>query len=335
MAELRAAHCVVVADDRVAPLHADALVTCLQSESPTTLLTFPPGELSKSVAQWERLLNEMLDLRLGRDTVLVALGGGVTGDLAGFVAATLQRGIPWIQVPTTLLAMIDSSIGGKTGVDTRHGKNLIGAFHQPTAVFIDVEYLNTLPDEQMRAATAEALKHGVIADASYFGETVKNAQAVLSRDSEALTDLINRSLHIKAAVVSEDEREAGRRAILNFGHTVGHAVESASDFTLPHGECVAMGMVVETRIAETIGVAESGLTDQIVAGLQAFGLPTSIPELHASQLLSIMKQDKKNRDGDIRFALPAVLGSMAQETGGKWTFSVPDDVTKRAMTPTS
>ena len=199
---------------------------------------------------------------------MIAVGGGVTGDVAGFVAATYHRGIPWVQVPTTLLAMIDSSIGGKTGVDTAQGKNLLGAFHQPRLVLADLDTLATLPVPQLAAGMAEAIKHAAIADADYFA-TLERADVPLTRDSAALERAVTRSVEIKAEIVSADEREAGRRAVLNFGHTVGHALEATSGYTLLHGEAVAIGMVVEARLAEALRVAEAGTARRIAACIAA------------------------------------------------------------------
>ncbi|HET7427516.1 MAG TPA: 3-dehydroquinate synthase, partial [Gemmatimonadales bacterium] len=205
-------------------------------------LTFPPGESSKSRDEWSRLTDALLAKGYGRDSAIVSLGGGVAGDLAGFVAATYMRGVPYLQVPTSLLAMLDAAVGGKTGVDTPHGKNLIGAFHPPAAVVADPRVLATLPERDFRGGMAEAVKHGLIADADYFAWMEREADALLRRDEAALTRLVRRSVEIKAEVVSADERESGRRAILNAGHTVAHALEHATGYALPHGEAVALGL---------------------------------------------------------------------------------------------
>jgi 3-dehydroquinate synthase len=225
-----------------------------------TALTFPPGEPSKTREQWARLTDALLAQGFGRDSGIVALGGGVAGDLAGFVAATYMRGLPYVQVPTSLLAMLDASVGGKTGVDTPEGKNLIGAFHPPAAVLADPRALATLPERDYRSGMAEAVKHGLIADAGYFAWMERDAEALIRRDEAALTRLVRRSVEIKAEVVSGDELEAGRRAILNAGHTVAHALERATDYGLPHGEAVALGLVAECALAEALGVAPAGPT---------------------------------------------------------------------------
>ena len=241
-------------------------------------LVVPAGEASKNRAQWSALSDQLLDLAFGRDSAIVALGGGMIGDLAGFVAATYLRGIPCLQVPTTLLAMLDASVGGKTGVDTPHGKNLIGAFHPPAAVLADPLVLRTLPEREYRAGLAEAVKHGLIADAAYFAWLGASADAIARRDETTLATLVRRSVEIKAAVVGEDERESGRRAILNAGHTVAHAVEHASDYALAHGEAVALGLVAECELAEAMGIGRRGLGADVSGLLGRLGLPVRLDQ---------------------------------------------------------
>ena len=285
-------------------------------------LQVPPGEGSKSRESWAGLSDELLDKGFGRDTGLIALGGGMVGDLTGFVAATYMRGVPYALAPTTLLAMVDASVGGKTGVNTPQGKNLIGAFHPPVAVIADPQTLATLPDREYRGGLAEAVKHGLIADQSYFEWIESAAEAILRRDPAALAHLVRRSVEIKAEVVSEDERESGRRAILNAGHTVAHALESASDYRLSHGEAVALGLVAECALAERMGVAESGLSDRVRALLQRLGLPVRVPEsLDYAAVLRRMSVDKKNRHTEIHCALASSLGRM--HSAGGWTVPVP------------
>jgi 3-dehydroquinate synthase len=257
---------------------------------------------------------------------VVALGGGVSGDLAGFVAATYLRGIPCVQVPTTVLAMIDSSVGGKTGVDTRHGKNLIGAFHQPRAVVADVRTLETLPGAHATAGLAEALKHGAIADAGYFARVVALREPLRRRDPEAWEEVVGRSVEIKAAIVSADERERDRRAVLNFGHTVGHAVEAVSRYEMLHGEAVAIGMATEARLGEAVGITRAGVATAIREALSALDLPTEPAPGQATALADAMRFDKKARGGTVRFALLKELGVAARGEGGEWTFELPTDV---------
>ncbi|MFL5402071.1 MAG: 3-dehydroquinate synthase [Gemmatimonadales bacterium] len=293
-------------------------------------LTFPAGEASKSRETWTRLTDELLERGFGRDSGIVALGGGVTGDLAGFVAATYMRGLPYIQVPTTLLAMIDASVGGKTGVDTPEGKNLVGSFHHPNAVMADPLVLGSLPQRAFQAGLAEAVKHGLIADRRYFEWMETQAEEIRGRNQEALVHLIRRSVEIKAEVVSRDEREAGWRAILNAGHTVAHALEQASGFALPHGEAVALGLMVECQLAEDLGVAQTGLRDRVAQLLTRFGLPTRWNQkLDRTPLLQGMRSDKKNRDGQLHFALPADLGRVHRANG--WTTAVPESAIGRAL----
>jgi 3-dehydroquinate synthase len=285
-------------------------------------LTFPPGEPSKTREQWARLTDLLLDQGYGRDSGIVSLGGGVAGDLAGFVAATYMRGLRYIQVPTSLLAMLDASVGGKTGVDTPQGKNLIGAFHPPVAVLADPRALATLPEREFRGGLAEAVKHGLIADAEYFGWMGREAEALLGHDEASLTHLVRRSVEIKAAVVSGDEREAGRRAILNAGHTVAHALEQVTAYAIPHGEAVALGLVAECALAEELGVAPPGLGATVSALLERLALPVRLREPVAPErLIGALTTDKKNRGARVRFALPSDLGSM--DSGDQWTREAP------------
>ncbi len=287
-------------------------------------ITVPAGEGSKTRAQWAAVSDTMLRQGLGRDSGIIALGGGVVGDLAGFVAATYHRGIPYLQVPTTLLAMIDASIGGKTAVDTPEGKNLIGAFHPPAAVIIDPETLATLPERHLRAGLAEAIKHGCIRDREYFETIDRQMAPILARDPEALIELIGGSLRIKAAVVEADEHETGLRAILNAGHTIGHAVEVLSQWTLLHGEAISLGLMLETRLAEQIGVAKPGVSESIRSLLDRAALPTTLPPSlnHPTRLMDVMERDKKNRAGEIRFSFIRSVGSVDDGENGSMTRAV-------------
>ena len=276
----------------------------------------------------------MLAKGYGRDSAVIALGGGVVGDLAGFVAATFMRGIPVVQVPTSLMAMVDASIGGKTGVDTYLGKNLVGVFHFPAAVVVDPQVLATLPLRQMRAGIAEIVKHGVIANEAYFLEVAGSTKKLLDKDgpgSDSMLSVIVQSIEIKADIVSRDEREDGLRKTLNFGHTIGHAVELASGYSLLHGEAVAIGMALEGRLAESIGVARAGTADAITKALQAAGLPTDLPQrFERDAVLEAMRSDKKARSGKTRFALPLRIGAMAGADTG-WTVSVSDDQLREVL----
>lgn len=314
-------HYAVVSDDIVAPLYADALVAALAGHGRVSLHVTGSGEAHKTRDVWARVTDELLNAGCGRDTTVVALGGGVVGDLAGFVAATFMRGVPVVQCPTTLLAMIDASVGGKTGVDTAAGKNLVGAFHPPAAVLMDLDVLSTLPLAHRRAGLAEAIKHGVIADAEYF--------ASLDDDSVTL-DLVARSVEIKAAVVAADAREHGVRKTLNFGHTIGHAIEHVSGYALLHGECVAIGMVLEARVAERMGIAAPGLADEIARACARVSLPVARPaQMSASAIIAATRLDKKARAGAVEYALPERIGAMAGGATG-WGIRV-DDADVRAV----
>lgn len=312
---------VIIADDQIERMYARRVASDLSAP----LLSFPAGEGRKSRETWADLTDRLLAHHVGRDACIVAVGGGVVGDLAGFVAATFLRGIPFVQVPTTLLAMIDASIGGKTAVNTAGGKNLVGAFHQPRLVLADLDTLDSLPASQLAAGIAEAVKHGAIADAEYFGFLERDVADVAGRKDPALERLVARSVEIKAGIVAADERESGVRATLNFGHTVGHAVESASGYSLLHGEAVAIGMAYEARLAETLGIAESGTAARLMEVLSQYRLPVARPPAASvDQLISRMRNDKKARAGDLRFALPRAIGAMHGGVATGWTSAVPE-----------
>jgi 3-dehydroquinate synthase len=293
-------------------------------------ITFPSGEPSKNRKEWARLTDLLLERGVGRDGGVIALGGGVAGDLAGFVAATYLRGIALLQVPTTLLAMVDASVGGKTGVDTRHGKNLVGAFHPPRGVVADPRALQTLPEREYCGGLAEAVKHGLIADEAYFAWMERETLRIAARDEATLAHLVRRSVEIKAAVVSADERESGKRAVLNAGHTVAHALEHASDYRIAHGEAVALGLVAECALAESEGVARAGTRARVAALLQGLGLPVRLANpLPFEGVLQAMQSDKKNRMARIHFALPTAIGCMLEEGG--WTRTAADSAIESAL----
>ena len=275
-----------------------------------SLLTVPPGEESKSLEQAGRLCRELVGARLDRGSALCGLGGGVIGDLAGFVAATLYRGIPFINFPTTLLAQVDSSVGGKTGVNLPEGKNLVGAFHQPRLVVADVLTLRTLPEREFRSGLAEVVKHGMIADADLFGILEERADRILARDPEILQEIVSRSCAIKARVVEADEQEAGLRAMLNFGHTVGHAVEAAVGYGgITHGEAVAHGMLVAVTLSVRRGLCAERDARRLRDLLGRFGLlGAALPS--PESLETYMVSDKKSRDGVLQFVLTRGVGSV-------------------------
>jgi len=278
----------------------------------------PPGEGQKCLATASRLYDELAEMRADRQTLVVALGGGVVGDLAGFVAATYNRGLPFVQVPTTLLAMVDSSVGGKVGINHARGKNLIGAFWQPVGVWIDTTLLETLPDREYRSGLAEVVKYGVILDADFFGYLEGRVGELLARDAATLSAVIRRSCELKADVVRQDEREeTGLRAVLNYGHTFGHAFEAVAGYgTWLHGEAVAAGMVCASRLAERLGRVDDVTTRRQRDLLAALGLPTRPdPAWPVEALVEAMRSDKKNVGGKLRFVLPSRLGA-CQLVGG-------------------
>jgi 3-dehydroquinate synthase len=332
-ATARAHRYAVIADSNVAPLYATRARSAL-GEGRTKLYTIGSGEEHKTRESWATLTDSMLADGFGRDSAIIALGGGVVGDLAGFVAATYMRGIPFIQVPTTLLAMIDASIGGKTGVDTPAGKNLVGAFHQPAAVIADPDVLRTLPPAHLRAGLAEAIKHGVIADASYFEDVAAAGPDIVSGArgaAAALERVVVRSVAIKADVVKRDEREGGIRKTLNFGHTLGHAIELRSEYKMLHGEAVAVGMVLESRVAERLGLAEAGTSERVRAAIERAGLPVARPaDQTPDEILAATRGDKKARSGMVEYSLPARIGIMAGAESG-WSVPVADDVIREVL----
>jgi 3-dehydroquinate synthase len=335
--ELRAAlpnrRFAIISDDTVSPLYA-ARVAAACAPASVTLLTIPSGEASKTRGQWARLTDDLLAAGFGRDAAIIALGGGVVGDLAGFVAATYMRGIPFVQMPTSLLAMIDAAVGGKTGVDTAAGKNLVGAFHHPALVLVDPCALTTLPLAHMRNGLAEAIKHGVIASVAEFEWLASNLGGLLrdgGPDPALAERLVRKNIEIKADVVSRDERESGVRKTLNYGHTIGHAVETLSGFGMLHGECIAIGMVVEARISVKLGIADLSLVRSVERLLGAAELPCAVPEsMSAAAVLTATRSDKKARAGLIEYALPSTLGEMAGADRGFAT-PVPDAVVLEAI----
>jgi len=310
---------VVVADETVAALHLPALSRSLDGVARSVdALTVPAGESAKSMDGLADLLDRMLALGIDRRTVVIALGGGVTGDLAGFAAAVALRGLDFVQIPTTLLAQVDSSVGGKTGVNTRHGKNLVGAFHQPRRVLIDTAVLDTLPRRELLAGYAEVVKYGAIGDLDFFQWLEANGDGLLDGDADARRHAIVMSCRAKAAVVASDERETagGQRALLNFGHTFGHALEAMAgyDGSLLHGEGVAAGMVLAARLSARIGPCTGQDAERLAAHLSAVGLPTELDQVDAArhwtadELIGHMTKDKKALDGRIVFVLLDRLG---------------------------
>jgi shikimate kinase/3-dehydroquinate synthase len=301
--------CVIITDETVAELHLAALTHSLDAVGITySTIIIRPGEASKSIETWSRVIDGMLAERIDRRTTVIALGGGVVGDLAGFVAAATLRGLPFVQIPTTLLSQVDSSVGGKTGVNTRHGKNLVGAFHQPLLVLADTGTLSTLPIRERRAGYAEIVKAGLIADEDLYLWCEANGSLMLDGDAALLAEAVERAVRFKADVVGDDEREEksdGGRALLNLGHTFAHALEAETGYggALLHGEAVATGLVLATHLSASLGLCPQEYVSRIAAHLASVGLPHRIAGLSAEQLLFHMKQDKKMRDGKMTFVL--------------------------------
>lgn len=273
------------------------------------VVLLPDGETHKNQRTLDDLLTRLLELRVERSTTLVALGGGVIGDIAGFAAAIYQRGIPFVQVPTTLLAQVDSSVGGKTGINHPLGKNMIGAFWQPRAVLIDTSVLRTLPDRELRAGVAEVIKYGAIRDVEFFAWLEANVPALLAKDADALTHAIVRSCEIKAAIVEADERESGERALLNFGHTFGHAIEAAQGYReWLHGEAVAAGMMCAARLSQPVCGLDAQSVERLACVIASAELPVVPPRISTDHWLDLMQRDKKVESGALRFVLLDRLG---------------------------
>lgn len=302
----------VVTDEHVLE-HADVVAASLrQGGFEPLLVSLPSGETQKALTVASYLYDQLAEARADRHTLVVAVGGGVIGDLAGFVAATWNRGLPLLMIPTTLLAMVDSSVGGKVGINHLRGKNLIGAFHQPVGVWIDTAFLNTLPDREYRSGLAEVVKYGVILDADFFVYLERHAPAILGRDAECVRHIVARSCRLKADVVERDEREeTGLRVVLNYGHTFAHAFETVGGYgTWLHGEAVSAGMVCASRLAVRRGSIDADITERQRLLLQVFGLPIAPQRWPVDDLLAAMRSDKKTVAGRLRFVLPKRLGEV-------------------------
>jgi len=313
-AHLRGGRVAVISNPVVAKLYLERVKAALAragAEAPVAVLV-EDGEQAKSWASLERVFDSLLGARLGRDSVIVALGGGVVGDLAGFSAAIYQRGVPFIQVPTTLLAQVDSSVGGKTAINHPRGKNMIGAFHQPAAVIADVSVLATLPERELRAGIAEVVKHGFALDAELVAWLEANMGRLLAREAGALMHVVRRSCELKAAIVAEDERESGRRALLNFGHTFGHAIEAGAGYgSWLHGEAVAAGMVMAAELSVRAGLITPAEAARVRALLEQAALPVKGPAMALERYLELMALDKKAARGRTRFVLLERIGQAA------------------------
>jgi 3-dehydroquinate synthase len=306
---VRGSTILIVTNETVAPLYLDSLIDKL-SGAEVHHLILPDGESFKTTEQWSLIIDKLIEIRATRDTKLFTLGGGVIGDMGGFAAASYMRGIDFFQVPTTLLSQVDASVGGKTGLNHPQGKNLIGAFHQPGAVLVDIETLNTLPAREFSAGLAEVVKIAAIRDEPFLCWLEKNKAAIMAREPEILINMITRSITNKAEVVAEDEREAGVRALLNFGHSFAHAIETLTGYQkFLHGEAVAIGMMVAARLSELRELCEAGFSDRLGELLLSFDLPLDVPEnLKTADILETMKLDKKVIAGLTRLILVKSAG---------------------------
>jgi 3-dehydroquinate synthase len=330
-----AARYAIISDSNVEPLYGSRVqASFAKAGLAADVLAVTAGERHKTRDTWATLTDELLTTGFGRDSAFISLGGGVVCDLVGFVAATFMRGVPVVHVPTTLMAMVDAAIGGKTGVDTPAGKNLVGAFHLPAGVVVDPQVLSTLPLRELQSGLAEVLKHGAIADESYFTQVTAALPQLLSTDlakEDPLRRFIVRSIEIKSSIVAGDLRESGIRKILNFGHTLGHAIEAASEYTLLHGEAVAIGMLAESEAAERAGVTLQGTAQSLKRAVVAAGLPARQPsEIAVDRIMQIAQTDKKVRRGVLEFSVPRRIGEMAGADAG-WTIRLPDALVREVL----
>ena len=318
-ARLGTARAVIVTDSNVRVLHHDALAAALQAKGRYRgTIELPPGEATKAMTTLAKVCDDLLDLGLERGDIVIALGGGVIGDLAGFASAIVRRGVRFVQIPTSLLAQVDSSVGGKTGINTRHGKNLLGAFHQPSLVLADTDVLTTLSAREKRAGYAEVVKYGLLGDAPFFEWLDSHWQSLLDgNDPRVVTEAVERSVAAKAAIVARDETETGDRMLLNLGHTFGHALEAWAGFSnrLLHGEAVAIGMAQAFRFSEASGLSPAGTAGRVEAHLRTVGLPTRVSHIKGADrpdvdtLVRLMGQDKKVKAGRLTFILVRGIGS--------------------------
>jgi len=315
-ARLGAPKCGIVTDENVARFHLPALEAALERENlHTGSIVLEPGESTKSFRELAPLTERLLEMGLERGDLVIAFGGGVIGDLAGFAAAILRRGVRFVQIPTSLLAQVDSSVGGKTGIDTQQGKNLIGAFHQPSLVIADTETLRTLSEREMRAGYAEVAKYGLLGDTGFFAWLEQSWRTVFAFEEDALTRAIETSVKAKASIVGRDETEQGERALLNLGHTFGHAFEAWCGYSdrLLHGEAIAIGMAIAFRLSEALDYCTPGTAKRVAAHFEAVGLPTRITDIPGAKpdveaLMRLMAQDKKVRRGKLMFILARGIG---------------------------
>lgn len=306
----KAGRYAVITDDCVGGLYGKKFLAALKEIGlNASLIDFPAGESSKNIKTVTDIAGKLMESGADRETCLIALGGGVVGDVAGFVASVFMRGVPYIQIPTTLVAQVDSSIGGKTGVDLSQGKNLVGTFYQPAAVFANLSFLDTLPEKEFNNGLAEMIKYGIIDDEKMFRTLEDNMEAVKSKDSKLMAGLVENCCQIKKSVVEIDEKEHGLRRILNYGHTIGHSLEAISRYSITHGEGVALGMIAAARISEKMGYLKNNEDERIEALIRQAGLPVRIPKsLSSEKIISQLKMDKKKKGDVIHFVLLKKIG---------------------------
>lgn len=322
----------IIADSNVSSLYGRDVERMLGTSNSVYLFTFPPGERSKTRRTKERIEDKMLEKGIGRDGLVVGLGGGVATDIAGFVSATYMRGLDFIAIPTSLLGAVDAAIGGKNGVNTKLGKNLIGSFHHPKVVIVDCLCMRTLSQRQVINGLAEMVKHAIIADAEYLEAIVNAFPEIKKINTEVLVPLVKRSIEIKGKIITSDAYEKGMRQHLNFGHTIGHAIERCLSYRIAHGYAVAIGISVESEIAYLIGILSKEERDKIREALHSLCLPVALPErVSAEQIIQATRLDKKGRGGIPRYALPLSVGKMAKDSDGEWTFQVEDSIVIQAI----
>jgi len=307
---LKPSRIVLITHPSLFQLYGDKVLSGFKDQNwAVDVIEIQEGETSKTLGQAEKIFDHLLDIKCDRKSVLIAFGGGVIGDLVGFIAATFQRGIPFIQVPTTLLSQVDSSVGGKTAVNHPKGKNMIGAFYQPCLVVADLDVLHTLPEKEFQAGIAEIIKYGVISDANLFDYLEKNTEKILRQNKECLAYIIKTSCSIKAAVVERDERESHYRMVLNFGHTIGHAIEVLTNYSeFIHGEAVAIGMVFAAKLSQRLGKCREEVPRRLEQLIRNFNLPADLPDLNANAIIESLYHDKKTMNQKIKFILVKEIG---------------------------
>ncbi len=323
----------VIADSQVAPIYGRRITNAVAALGPSTLITFPAGEWNKSRETWSDLIDQLLKARCDRTWAIVAVGGGVTGDLAGFVAATYLHGIPYVFVPTTLVAMADSSVGGRTGVDAPNAKNTVGTYHAPRAVIADVNTLTTLPPVHVAAGIASAMRYGVIASAEHFEELLAHRDAIRRREVRVLLDVVRRSVKLKSALLSAVTTGRESASVLGFGRTFAWALENVLGYELLHGEAVGIGVLVESRLGETLGVTDAGIAEHVRAALEQCGLPTEPPgAVDHDRLWDSLTQGTQTNGESVRFALLRRIGELARGPAGEDTFAASREVVDRTLT---